>query len=82
MAPCHLAAPSSTYPAHTRNSVCPGCFRDVSGTNLVLEDCAVQWESRSLVVEGKVEGVELRKWELGGGNALEGIPLERGLRRE
>ena len=50
-------------------------------TDLILKDCVVQWELGSLVVEGKAEGVELRQWELGGGNTLEGIPLELGLRR-
>lgn len=39
----------------------------------------VQWELGSLVVGGKEEGVELRRWELGGGKALEGIPLELSL---
>lgn len=69
----------SSYLAHTRNSICPGCFGDVSGTGLVLQDCVVQWELGSLVVGGKEEGVELRRWELGGGKALEGIPLELSL---
>lgn len=51
MAPCNLATLLSIYPVYTRNSICPGC---VSGTDLVLRDCVVQWELGRLVVEGKV----------------------------
>lgn len=63
---------------YTRNSICPGC---VSGTDLVLKDCVVWWELGRLVGEGKAEGVELTQWEIRGGNTLEGVPLELGLRR-
>lgn len=74
MAPCNLATLWSTYPTNTRNSICPGCFGDDSGAHYPQGLCC---PLGSLVVEGEVEGVKLRQWELFRGRSPGARPGKR-----